>query len=186
MNVQTWPWAASLQNSGWPWPLNVYFRSPLKRGGLPRGDGVDAFQSVERLKFADYSIAFDDQGASGQAFRLYRAAFDREPDLPGLGFWIRNLDTNWTLQSVANAFIDSPEFSSLYGRQPSDTIFIDLLYRNVLDRAPEPAGFENWQTALSGGVSRADVLVGFSESAENNANVIHLLVNGIRYVEWAG
>lgn len=35
MNVQTWPWAASHQNSGWRWPLNVYFRSPLKRGGLP-------------------------------------------------------------------------------------------------------------------------------------------------------
>jgi len=167
--------------------LRIVDQRPLSEvTASSRGDGVDALQSVERLKFADYSIAFDDQGASGQAFRLYRAAFDREPDLPGLGFWIRNLDTNWTLQSVANAFIDSPEFSSLYGRQPSDTAFIDLLYRNVLDRAPEPSGFENWQTALSGGMSRADVLVGFSESAENNANVIHLLVNGIRYVEWAG
>ncbi len=33
-NVKAWPSAASHQNSGWPWPLNVYFRSPLKKGGI--------------------------------------------------------------------------------------------------------------------------------------------------------
>jgi putative transposase len=31
MNTQTWPWAASYQDSGWPWPLNLCFRSPIKR-----------------------------------------------------------------------------------------------------------------------------------------------------------
>jgi len=34
MNAQTGTWATSQQNSGWPWPLSVYFQSPLKRGGL--------------------------------------------------------------------------------------------------------------------------------------------------------
>lgn len=36
INAHTWPWAASPRNSGWPWPLNLYFCLPLKIGGLPR------------------------------------------------------------------------------------------------------------------------------------------------------
>jgi subtilisin-like proprotein convertase family protein/subtilisin family serine protease len=152
--------------------------------GGPQGDGADTLKNIEKLTFTDNSIMFDTQGVPGQAYRLYKAAFDREPDLPGLGFWIHNLGTTWTLKAVADAFIASPEFASLYGSKPSDAAFIDLLYRNVLDRAPEPAGFAGWQGALSGGMSRADVLIGFSESPENNNNVATLIANGIRYVEW--
>ena len=44
--VQTWPWAGSHQNSGWPWPLNVYFRSPLKRGGLPSERVIRALKQI--------------------------------------------------------------------------------------------------------------------------------------------
>lgn len=152
--------------------------------GGPQGDGSDTLLGIEKLRFSDNSVMFDTQGAPGQAYRLYKAAFDREPDLPGLGFWIHNLGTSWTLKSVADAFIGSPEFASLYGSSPTDAAFIDLLYRNVLDRAPEAAGFAGWQSALSGGMSRADVLIGFSESVENNNNVASLIANGIRFVEW--
>jgi serralysin len=152
--------------------------------GGPQGDGADTLKNIEKLTFTDNSVMFDTQGTPGQAYRLYKAAFDREPDLPGLGFWIHNLGTTWTLKAVADAFIASPEFASLYGSKPSDAAFIDLLYRNVLDRAPEAAGFAGWQAALSGSMSRADVLIGFSESVENNNNVATLIANGIRYVEW--
>jgi putative transposase len=34
MNVQTWPWAASDQNSGWPWPLDGLLPIPSKKGRI--------------------------------------------------------------------------------------------------------------------------------------------------------
>lgn len=30
--ARTWPWADLHQNSGWPWPLGFYFRTPWKTG----------------------------------------------------------------------------------------------------------------------------------------------------------
>lgn len=45
-------------------------------------------------------------------------------------------------------------------------------HKNVLDRAGESAGLDYWTGTLSSrGMSRADVLVGFSLSAENRAAV---------------
>ena len=39
-----------------------------------------------------------------------------------------------------------------------------LLYQNVLGRAPDAAGLNFWTGAMRAGQSRADVLLGFSES----------------------
>ena len=33
-------------------------------------------------------LALDINGTAGQVYRLYQAAFDRKPDLVGLGYWI--------------------------------------------------------------------------------------------------
>ena len=48
-------------------------------------EGTDTLLSVERIKFSDSSVALDINGTAGSAYRLYRAAFDRAPDLPGPG-----------------------------------------------------------------------------------------------------
>ena len=42
-----------------------------------------------------------------------------------------------------------------------------------------------WMSSLQV-VSRAEVLVNFSESAENQAQVVGSIQNGIDYVHWAG
>jgi hypothetical protein len=50
----------------------------------------------------------------------------------------------------------------------------------VLHRPADPAGYESWVTALNtGAANRADVLIGFSESAENHAAIDPVIVNGI-------
>jgi hypothetical protein len=53
----------------------------------------------------------------------------------------------------------------------------------VLHRAPDAAGYDFWTQALHTS-SRADVLVGFSESAENQAQVIGAIQHGIDYLHW--
>lgn len=143
--------------------------------------GGDSLTSVERLAFSNTNIALDIAGNGGQAYRLYRAAFDRTPDNAGLGYWIAQMDQGATLSSVADGFIGSAEFIALNGQALGNDIFISKLYDNVLHRAPEAAGYDYWLGALASGASRADVLAAFSESAENQAAVAKVIGNGFDY-----
>jgi hypothetical protein len=142
-------------------------------------------RNVERVQFGDGMVALDIDGNAGQAYRLYQAAFDRTPDKAGLGYWIDMLDHGQTLQDAARDFVASPEFSGLYGAGVSDAQFVQALYQNVLHRPAEGAGFDFWVSSLQI-VSRADVLANFSESAENQAQVVGSIQNGIDYLHWAG
>lgn len=145
---------------------------------------VDMISNVERVKYPGSAIAFDIDGNAGQAYRVYQAAFDRKPDPSGLGFWIASMDKGATLKSVAEGFIGSAEFLSLYGNSPTSADFVNSLYKNVLHRGGEQAGVDFWNSLLNSGTSRADVLAGFSESPENKAGVIGSIQNGIHYTEY--
>lgn len=151
-------------------------------------DGLDKLFDVERLHFSDTNIAFDVGVGehAGAAYRLYKAAFDRAPDEGGLGFWISAIDSGASLTSVAKGFISSPEFQNLYGNNVTDKDFVTKLYNNVLDRNPDQGGYDFWLGTLAKGSTREDVLVKFSESPENVANVADLIAHGIQYQQWGG
>lgn len=150
------------------------------------GAVLDTLTNVERLQFSDVTLAFDVNGTAGQAYRLYQAAFDRAPDATGLGFWIKALDSGMTLDQVANGFASSHEFSNLYGSSTTDSQFVDALYQNVLHRSGDTAGEAFWVTAIEQhGEARESVLSNFSESGENQAQVIGSIQHGIAFVPWA-
>lgn len=141
-------------------------------------------ESVERVAFTDLAVALDvDQGA-GEAYRIYKAAFDREPDQSGLGYWIHEMDQGASLIEVAASFIGSDEFTERYGADVADTAFIDALYTNVLARQPDSEGYTYWLNELNKGLSREKLLANFSESPENQANVAELIGEGIAYDPW--
>ena len=147
-------------------------------------DDIDTLVSVERVQFADGMLAFDIAGNSGEAYRLYQAAFNRTPDDPGLTFWINVYDSgSVSLVEMADYFIASTEFQTLYGGPDAvtDDEFISLLYNNVLNRDPDQEGFDFWAEQASNGLSRADILQYFSESTENTANVADQITDGIWY-----
>jgi hypothetical protein len=142
-------------------------------------------RDIERVHFEDHSLALDIAGTGGQAYRLYRAAFDRVPDTGGVGFWIKQLDSGQTLASVASAFIGSAEFQALYQGANTNVGFVDKLYQNILHRAPDAAGRSFWIASLDKElISKAEVLEQFSESAENQASVIGVIGNGFIYDPW--
>lgn len=144
-------------------------------------DGTDTLVNVERLHFSDARVAIDVLGIGGMAYRLYQAAFNRTPDLGGLGFQMKAMDDGLTIGQVAQNFISSPEFSATYGSL-SDAQFVTQLYANVLHRAPDPDGLAFHEGNLSRGVNtRADVLVGFSESPENQAALLGVIQGGMMY-----
>jgi hypothetical protein len=92
------------------------------------------------------------------------------------------MDHSLPLLQVATGFINSPEFESLYGANPTADQFVMRLYNNVLHRAPEAGGYDYWIYQLEHGTSREQVLVGFSESPENQAAVLPAIQAGISYL----
>lgn len=129
-------------------------------------------------------MAFDTTPAdnAGKGYLLYRAAFDRTPDAGGLGYWIRELDRDQDFGSVvAASFIASPEFVAKYGGGASNTEFIELIYQNVLDRAPDQAGGDYWLGQLNEGYARSNMLASFAVSVENYNSVKPLIMDGIFY-----
>jgi len=149
-------------------------------------DGTDTLQGVERVTFADATVALDTDGVAGQAYRFYRAAFDRTPDLPGLGFWIGAMDKGSSVQDLAAGFSTSKEFTTMYGGA-SNADIVGKLYHNVLHRTPEQAGYDYWLGVLNDHkASLSDVLAAFSDSAENKDAVADLIADGILFTPWQG
>lgn len=148
-------------------------------------EGTDNLINVERLHFTDENIALDISGIAGQAYRLYQAAFDRKPDLKGLGYWINDMDHGSSLTTVAAGFMLSAEFQKLYGTKPTNTVLVTNFYQNVLHRTPDQSGFNYWLDQLNTNkITAAGALASFCESAENQALVIGSIQNGIEYLVW--
>jgi hypothetical protein len=127
-------------------------------GGMARNQVIDAF-----FNSAEFN------GLVAPVVRLYFGTFLRVPDYAGLTFnagLVRN--GTITLTQLADFFTTSPEFQALYGSL-NNTQFVTLLYNNVLGRAPDTAGLNGWVSFLGGGMSRGQVLLGFTESTEYKA-----------------
>jgi hypothetical protein len=107
-------------------------------------------------------------GVEGSIVRLYEAFFQRGPDGAGLDHWAGRYRDGLPLASVADAFARSSEFAATYGSL-TDAEFVDLVYRNVLGRDPDPEGRAHWQRQLAAGSSRGSVMLALSESGEHVA-----------------
>ena len=136
---------------------------------------------MERIAFADLSLAFDD--AAAQAFRLYQAAFKRAPEVAGLGFWIKALDSGMPLADVAGYFVASPEFSALYGDKPGNATLVEGFYLNALNRPGDADGLKFWSDLLdSKSICVAEMLVYFSESPENQLQTADIVGAGLPFI----
>lgn len=145
-------------------------------------DGNDLLNSVERIQTNDATLAMSNDPVADQAYRIYKAAFDRIPDETGLGYWIRQMDQGMTVEEVAARFMISDEFSSLYGRDVSDQHLVTALYENTLGREPDQDGFAYWEEQMAQGLSDVEVFTLFSESEENQNNVRPMIDDGIWFV----
>jgi hypothetical protein len=98
------------------------------------------------------------------------------------------MDNAMDLIEVSARFVDSNEFRSLYGTNPTNEQFLTKLYTNVLGRQPEASGFNWWLNELNTNPekTKAKVLADFAESAENQTGVVSLIGNGITYEPWVG
>jgi hypothetical protein len=137
----------------------------LQVSGGPEG-GTDTLVFIARAQFVDGYLTTGLSDTAAQVYRLYWATLDRPPDEGGLVNWTHALNAGTSLQAAADGFVKSTEFQAVYGNL-SNTDFVTLLYHNVLHRDPDAGGLSTWVTELQGGVSRALVVLGFSESPED-------------------
>lgn len=88
------------------------------------------------------------------------------PDAAGLNYWIGQYQGEADLDTLSQAFAGSTEFQQTYGSL-DNADFVILVYRNVLGREPDGDGLQFWTDQLTGGgLTRGQMMIGFSESAE--------------------
>lgn len=104
-------------------------------------------------------------GSVDSVLRLYDAAFDRDADGTGLSYWLES-NQQLSLQEIADNFVSSKEYMSLYG-ETSHGAYVDRLYTNVLEREADAEGRAYWVEQLQAGDSEGAVMVGFTESEES-------------------
>ncbi|MGH1505852.1 MAG: DUF4214 domain-containing protein [Acidimicrobiales bacterium] len=132
----------------------------LDSGELDRGEVLLGFANSVEFIGATSTLR---PGERGDLFRLYQAVFLRDPDEGGFHYWASR---NLSLRQVAAEFVISPEFVATYGSL-TDAEFVDLVYRNVLGRLGDAEGRAFWVEQLeAGGATRAEMMIGFSESPE--------------------
>lgn len=101
---------------------------------------------------------------------LYQSLLNRAPDSGGLAAWVGALQNGATIEQVTAAIAGSPEFFKDAGGTNAD--FLTALYRDILNRAPDSAGFTAWQNALAGGLSRSAVAAAFLGSEEYQRDLV--------------
>lgn len=95
----------------------------------------------------------------GVIYSLYRGAYNQNPDLEGLTFWVNAIASGTqSLLAVSNAVVGN--LSSL-----TNDHFINNVYSRVLNRVPTSAENLYWQGQITA-TSRAAVLLAIANSAE--------------------
>lgn len=151
-----------------------FFRRTPDRPGLDYWVQQMASGAATRAQVVAALLGSPDyQGRLAPIVRLYTAYFKRLPDYAGLMYWFNTMhpasgSSGLGLSQVSNAFAQSSEFTTTYGPL-NNARFVTRVYENVLNRAPEPAGQAYWVGRLDTGMSRGELMIGFSESAENQS-----------------
>ena len=139
----------------------AYWTGQLDTSQQTRADCVNNFV---------FSAEFQEQVAP--VSRLYLAYFLRLPDTGGLTYWIDKKLNGMTINEISDAFAGVPEFSDRYGSL-DDSGFVNLVYNNVLSRTPDSEGVSYWNGQMNDGMTRGEVMTGFSESPENQQTTLN-------------
>lgn len=95
---------------------------------------------------------------------LYQSILGRAADAGGKQAWIVTMRNGLGRDDVERQFLESPEFQSTHA---SNDAYIAGVYQKVLGRAPEARGAQEWNNALSHGVTRDAFVRAVQGSAEN-------------------
>lgn len=155
---------------------------------LAGGEGDDRLVSIERIAFADCSVALDLDGAAGAAATLIGAlfgpAFLRDKALVGVGLSL--FDSGMTIDEVAALALATDGIRWLAGSD-SDADFVRLVYRNVVGEPPPDDALAYFVALLTAGVeTRVSLAVMAADTVANAASIdlVGLASTGLDYLPW--
>ena len=139
-------------------------RSP-DAGGLAYWSNVveDGFEPSAMIEALALSPEFE--GVMAPIVRLYYAHFLRPPDYAGMTYWAGVARGGWSVEKISEEFVLSTEFRNSYGSLSNDQ-YVRQVYLNVLGRSADAGGLAYWRGQLGAGLTRGELMVAFSDSAE--------------------
>ena len=103
-------------------------------------------------------------GVRNYVLRMYTKALNRAGETVGVEDWTNRINTGaMSAENVAKSFFNSQEFIN---RNLSNSAYVETLYQTFMDRPSDASGKQYWINKLNSGMSREQVLEGFSRSAE--------------------
>lgn len=118
---------------------------------------------MSHLAFAEL-LTHSDEYYDNKIRQVYEHFLGRAPDDDGLNYWLGQYHQGMTDELLEAQFIGSPEYFQHSGGTNKD--WVDHMYFDLLGRAPDPAGETSWVNALTNGMDRSVVAMGFAASAE--------------------
>jgi hypothetical protein len=135
------------------------------------------FLNTERLKFLDGTVALDVDGYAGLVYRLY-TLFQREPDRPGLSFWLNRLEGGMAPRDLAHEFLVSDEYKLHFRPELSNEDYIQALYTRLRKTSPTHEEVNSSLSELSG-TSREEMLLDFANHPDTKLSVAEAVSHGI-------
>lgn len=138
---------------------------------LAGDEGTDTLREVERVKFADLSLAFDLQGAAGTAARCLGLVFGREvlANAPVNGIALGLLDGGTGADALMRLALDLR-----LGAGHGDDALVDLLYQSLIGLPPTEADRAQWTGLIASGAFTQVSLALAAAALELNAQNIGL------------
>ncbi|MFW2383828.1 MAG: DUF4214 domain-containing protein [Acidimicrobiales bacterium] len=123
----------------------TFYTEPLTTGAPAPSVIAEATTLEELIAAPDFAPVLD-----APILRFYVGYFGRDPDLAGAKYWLDVRRQGFSVDRIAGFMAGSDEFTTTYVGT-SDSEYVDLIYRNVLGRDYDRAGFEYWLGLLENG-----------------------------------
>ncbi|GEP02298.1 DUF4214 domain-containing protein [Methylobacterium oxalidis] len=134
-------------------------------------------ENSDFIKFTDGVLITAHTADEAVIGRMYEAVMARDADASGLQYWWQQHASGQSMEDIAHAFMQSPEFQQGAGKLENPA-FVDQIYQNLFGRDADQAGHVYWTKELNAGMSREDFvlqLASSGEGADKTADSIKLI-----------
>lgn len=145
-------------------------------------EGTDTLVQIERLRFADTSLALDLDGHAGTTARLIGAVFgaSQVTNAGIVGIGLDLLDRGTSTEALAQMAVDAR-----LGAGATHTAVVSLLYGNVVGVAPPAADLQLFTGLLDSGVysvASLTLLAADTDLNASNIGLVGLVGSGLPFV----
>lgn len=168
--------------------LSVAFSGPIIQiYPPPLTEGNDTLSGIERLRFADKSLALDTAGNAGTVAKILGAVFGKAEvgNAAYAGIGLHFLDAlAYSYEQLMQLAIDAR-----LGANPTHTAVVDLLYTNVVGRPPDAATRSFYVGLLDRkehSATSLGVLAAETELNKANVDLVGLGSKGLEFIPFAG